>query len=351
MLLALSVVAGHFSNILGIRLIDAGVAVHLFFVVSGFYMALILTAKYQDRRIFYLNRVLRLWPTYLAVLVGGYVWFYFCWYYTGKQPPPLWVAQAYHSMPAWQALGLHAANITMVGLDIPCLFFYRPETGFLFAPFNSAPPTDAFPARTLVQIGQAWTISMEIYFYLLVPFLVRRGVAFLTFLVFTSVLLNLATDSFGLSAYFFFPGQLYLFVIGILTYRFYTSHRAAIDARPIRSVVWLCAIAGTVLVYQWVPDVVAPYFVFVVCVPAIPWLFAHFRNSRRDTELGNLSYALYLCHGVVASVLAISLHSENGTLLAVVSTIVALALNLLIEKPIDKIRQSLAARSMARPGL
>ncbi|MDB5486643.1 MAG: hypothetical protein JWQ58_358 [Reyranella sp.] len=349
-LLALSVLAGHTSGILGNRLVRTDVAVHLFFVVSGFYMALILTDKYQDRAIFYLNRFLRLWPTYLAVLVAGFAWFYFCWAYTGRQPPPLWVGEAYEAMPTWQALAQYVANFTMVGLEIPYFFFYRPDAGFLFVPFDMPAPADAYRANAFVQVSQAWSISMEIWFYLVAPFLVRRSVVFLTGLAVASAVLNLSADAFGLPTYFFFPAQLYLFVIGILTYRFYASHRAAIDARPLGPVL-LFAVTGTVLVYQWLPEAVAPYVLFAVGVPSIPFLFSYFRNTRWDTELGNLSYALYLCHALVNLVFVTAFNLHNGAMVAVASMIVALALYLLIEKPVDKVRQSLARRSQVRRSL
>ena len=58
----------------GYQLIEPQVAVALFFVVSGFYMSFIITEKYSvlpnGTSRFYLNWFLRLYPTYLAVLVA-----------------------------------------------------------------------------------------------------------------------------------------------------------------------------------------------------------------------------------------------------------------------------------------
>ena len=45
----------------------ADVAVQTFYLVSGFYMSLILTEKYSHTSSFLTNRVLRLYPAYLAV--------------------------------------------------------------------------------------------------------------------------------------------------------------------------------------------------------------------------------------------------------------------------------------------
>ena len=349
-LLALSVIVGHSSSgILGSMLVNRGVAVHLFFVVSGFYMALILTGKYHDRRTFYLNRVLRLWPTYLVVLLAAYAWFYAGWLYTGRRPPPLWIPEAFAAMPFWEAFLLHATNLTILGSDIPYFFAYLPGTGFLFEPTNVPLPADAYQGSSFLIVGQAWSISLEIWFYLLAPFLVRRGIVFLGGVAATSMLLNLSTDSVNIPTYFFFPSQLYLFVVGILVYRFCERYRADIDRYPLGPMA-LVAVIAACIGYERLPASVAPYFIFAVCVLAIPWLFAYSSKSRWDTELGNLSYPIYLTHPLIAAVLATVFHAHGGTIVAVVSIAVSAALHWLIERPVDRFRQALVHRRPEKIG-
>lgn len=67
--LALSVAFGHFGIPLGFPTSD--IAVQSFYIISGFYMALVLNEKYGPGSywLFISNRLLRLWPTYIAVLV------------------------------------------------------------------------------------------------------------------------------------------------------------------------------------------------------------------------------------------------------------------------------------------
>ena len=71
LILALCVVVGHASP-LGIPTLDSGLAVKTFFMISGFYMALILSEKYprtpEGRRLFYTNRLLRIYPMYFVTL-------------------------------------------------------------------------------------------------------------------------------------------------------------------------------------------------------------------------------------------------------------------------------------------
>ena len=65
-LLALSVLLVH--DVDGwFKLIDGAAAVQCFFLISGFYMALVLNERYADLGSFYFNRALRLLPTYWAV--------------------------------------------------------------------------------------------------------------------------------------------------------------------------------------------------------------------------------------------------------------------------------------------
>ena len=71
--LALCVAFGHFGMPLGFPTSD--IAVQSFFVISGFYMALVLNEKYGPGSywLFISNRLLRLWPTYLVILIPSFV--------------------------------------------------------------------------------------------------------------------------------------------------------------------------------------------------------------------------------------------------------------------------------------
>src|SRR5262249_39483950 len=72
--LALSVVISHVGGtVLGVAFLPPQLAVVLFFIVSGFYMSLILNEKYcklpNATRRFYLNRFLLIYPIYFVVCV------------------------------------------------------------------------------------------------------------------------------------------------------------------------------------------------------------------------------------------------------------------------------------------
>jgi len=71
-LLAITVVVGHSgSTLFGYTFVGGSIAVQTFYIISGFYMALILNEKYTGKKsysLFITNRFLRLYPVYWIVL-------------------------------------------------------------------------------------------------------------------------------------------------------------------------------------------------------------------------------------------------------------------------------------------
>ena len=72
-LLAFAVFNGHANLPLGFSIVAGSTAVHCFFVISGFYMAMVLNEKYIPAGASYADfissRMLRLAPAYLMVVV------------------------------------------------------------------------------------------------------------------------------------------------------------------------------------------------------------------------------------------------------------------------------------------
>ena len=67
LILACSVVCGHAGA--GVFFTGPEVAVQTFYIISGFYIAMILdrTVAYRSIWVFYFSRYLRLWPSYAAI--------------------------------------------------------------------------------------------------------------------------------------------------------------------------------------------------------------------------------------------------------------------------------------------
>src|SRR5262245_33449300 len=79
-MLALSVLLAHVGGIGGYAITGGPLAVQAFFVISGFYMALVLNERYDRpelNRTFYVNRALRIYSLYAVFLLlslGVFVW-------------------------------------------------------------------------------------------------------------------------------------------------------------------------------------------------------------------------------------------------------------------------------------
>ena len=72
LLLAISVITTHCGPCLGFSPLGGVEAVQTFFMISGFYMAMILTEKYRgpgSYRSFLINRFLRIYPLYWIALI------------------------------------------------------------------------------------------------------------------------------------------------------------------------------------------------------------------------------------------------------------------------------------------
>ena len=74
-ILASSVIALHCNSLLGLRLVGGDIAVQAFYIISGFYMALVLDGKYNATnwngyKLFIGNRLLKLYPIYWLTLFG-----------------------------------------------------------------------------------------------------------------------------------------------------------------------------------------------------------------------------------------------------------------------------------------
>ena len=78
-LLAISVTLAHVPSrsLLGFDMIAADTSVQAFFLISGFYMALVLTENghYSSTRIFYASRYMRLWPIYIVCAAASLLLF------------------------------------------------------------------------------------------------------------------------------------------------------------------------------------------------------------------------------------------------------------------------------------
>src|SRR5205085_338067 len=99
----------------------------------------------------------------------------------------------------------------------------------VFTPDGPGGPT---PLWLMMPVPQAWSISLELMFYCLVPFLIRNSTRLLVVIVAATFILRAAIYSIGYDidpwVGRFFPLELGLFVMGMVSRRIYDAYIGSI---------------------------------------------------------------------------------------------------------------------------
>jgi peptidoglycan/LPS O-acetylase OafA/YrhL len=308
-------------------------------MISGLYMAMILTEKYTGAgayRKFLINRALRIYPVYWVIAAATLL----VWYALGgihQGPLGAFLAPIGSVTRAFTS----AANLLIFGQDA-VMFFYIDSGHHLHFTANF---WDTNPQLwRFLLIPPAWSLAVELMFYLIAPVLVRlRGGMLLALITASLGLRALFALRFGLDrdpwSYRFFPFELAFFLAGILGYRAY--------ARFFRTGSWrqtvTCA-AFFLLILKFRSLPMGEWIMYAAAAATIPMLFGLTRQFGMDRRVGELSYPLYLVHGLIYLMLQCAVPERFpawGLTVAVLamSLGVSAALVKLVVNPIEKIRQ------------
>lgn len=359
-LLALSVIVGHLGGIYGFHLAPPPIAVELFFIISGFYMALILTEKYSSYKLFITNRLLKIYPAYYFVLLVTIALsaVYFAKTHSYENGLVGKVLSAKEKFSSGTIFWLSLPNFTIVGQDI--LFFLKTDAQnhILFATnFYQSP---VILIRFLA-VPQAWSISLELMFYFVAPFLVKLSTKVLGILIALCIILKIVLYTSGLNfdpwTYRFFPAELLFFLLGIVAYRFYKSPAfASLEARLSASASNGCYIAILTILFFY-SYLIGNHLLFAMSILlftfALPFIFSKFKKNRLDKKIGDFSYELYICHELViyalmATLAKVSHYKNLNKLLVIVASLVfAYIVSWLITQKIDRFRQARLRRTKA----
>ncbi len=208
----------------------------------------------------------------------------------------------------------------------------------------------------IAYVGQTWSLSLELYFYLLLPVLLwseklRRWAFTLSLIIFSLAMFNLINPN--IYSYHLLPGVLFIFLMGSLAYDELAAKESAGTrlVRPYLFVVLLAVFGNSLrtLHYHWTPEVLVGIF---AGVPVVAWL-ARRPAHPVDDWLGNLSYGIFLnhyfVHGTVAKYKFVAGRWPVFFFTALGAIVLAIPSFYLVEKPFKKLRRALRNRFHSQP--
>jgi peptidoglycan/LPS O-acetylase OafA/YrhL len=368
-ILALLVVGSHLHAFGG-----AAFAVKSFFIISGFYMALVIDTRYRALPVssFYASRLLRLLPLYwvigLMTLVAEIALVPRGQYFDRLASPLAYGAGLDVASLPWPILGYIGVTLTtMLGLDTGLWIGFDRISGALsFAP-DFAPGVTSVVA--LNPVPQGWTVGLELLFYALAPFIVRRSIRLILSLCVFSLVFRLALIALGFSgepwSRALFPSELIYFLLGVLGYRLYVLIPRTTLPMGAQTTFALAVLAIAVIYWPvehfvrgnpvWHVWNTAPYLLIAA---GIPFLFKLTKDNALDANIGELSYPIYMCHVLVLGLITWSPLNHAPFIgsgwpryifsIALV-ILVAFGLDRLIVLPIDKLRVRFGAKNRIEP--
>lgn len=338
LLFALSVVVYHAREPHGLFLFNQTAAILSFFIISGFYMALILDGKYQSKISFYISRALRIFPLY-------------------------WVALSITIILGFVKIQLHLGSdetaIThyfqystyLTGIPAVTEFI-----NFILRNFTLLLTKDFFQiqdnlAPGYLIVNPAWTLQIELIFYILAPFLMRIKKNFLLFVFLYITLFYGIIAPFSLFPehtliYSFFK-YFFFFLLGMCSYRYVYKFLKKPKIKKLPFFVFIFFLLFIVF-YQFLPGrILEKSFVlgmsyYITFALSLPYFFKLTKDNILDRFIGELSYPVYITHMIFAKIL-FSFHTPsvpflNSILIAIPTLLFSIFLVLAIQNPLDKFR-------------
>ena len=343
--LAYSVVVAHFLYFPSFRLIGGDTAVEGFFVISGFYIAMILNGRYSSIKDFWINRFLRLYPAYIVIASINLI-------INLIDPGQL---QNIFNFPPLLSSYLIFTNATMLFQDV-AMFIGLQEGHLKFVKnfLDSNPPIFQY-----LLIPQAWTLGIEISFYLLAPLLFCRKFKYIYIFFLFSLIIRLYLLRNGKMDdpwnYRFLPNELALFLLGVISYSIYSK----IDFLKYVAInqdigkLFLTLVIGYIFFF---PNISADYdlkkgIFYLLLATGMPFIFNLSKDNKVDRFIGELSYPIYLIWGLridftkmICDTFQITNENVKGLIFYSSILLLAITIHIFVERPVEKIRAHFRTR-------
>ena len=315
-------------------------------------MYLVLNTKYLNQKCgikkFYVARTLRIFPLYWVTLLStilisigaftiGRGW--------GALEP---FSENFNNLPAGTIILFIFSNIFILGQDAILFLGFTDNLGLSVNPRNTT-GTDLFPYDFMLT-PQMWSVSLELIFYSIAPFILGKNkIKLIISLFIFSLSLKIASVTLGYGNnlpwdYRFFPAELFCFLAGALSCYAYMNKQLVFIKK---SLFYTLALLWSAI-FMFYPTLHNANYVDILLIIllgfSLPTLFEKTKNSRLDATIGSLSYPIYLIHLLVIWVIqyGLSLSPIQTLLVAIPVTIAAASLlHFYLERPFDKYRNLL----------
>lgn len=341
--LAVSVAIWHISDTS--LMINGYLAVICFYMISGYYMSMVLNESYRGPGStfrFYVARYLRLFPTYFVVALFSILFF-------ARFDPSGLLSPQDLPLPSFAAAPFRwlfaiFSNASMLGLDALRLITLHDSNLSI---------TSSLPRV----VSQAWSLGIELLFYLAAPFMVRLPLKFAAagLVACLAIQFSLLPFDYSVWRYYFTPSVFCFFLMG------HMSHRlgALISDEKLKQRIGMMSLfvlpfAGYFAGVHVTRDIDLPEsWLFMLLFAAIlPFIFSLTRTSRINSLIGNLSYPLYLIHRLIYAAIAVLVSGQSDiltlgigwALFALGSAVLgSIVLHLVVEKRVEAFRQRFKA--------
>ena len=329
LLLAISVIAYHYYPYSKIFSgFGTELAVNAFFIISGFYMTLIISEKYSLKqnayKMFLTNRFLRIYPIYWIILI-------------------LTILFNFYLLKSGSIVNLFVYRHPFDILSDFTLLI-RSDYSNIYALFNNYPT-----------VNVAWTLVIELVFYIIAPFIVRRKLWIIVSLIIVSIIIKYGIAYYEMLHHTwqrsgFFLASLCFFMLGVVSYRIYTQIKKRKIPKKF-SLALLLVIIFITIFWAFVPSIFTLhkfylkdwgyYFLLTVSIPVI---FLSFKSNFLEILMGKISYPVYVSHFLVGSFFINVFGFKNYTfgifIVTIIGTMIfSYILLRFIDEPIDKYRQ------------
>src|SRR5450631_1342770 len=350
-LLALCVICAHTGSH---ALVGGEAALQCFYVISGFLISYILrnTTAYGNVYNFYLNRFLRIYPMYWLVAFLTLMAYLLAFTLGIDQK-----IQNFLLLPVSAQLTLITTNIFLFGQDAIMFMGLKGHPLAFCLDFRASTPQ----LWTFLLVPQAWSLGVELTFYLFAPFILGNRTILYSCLALSLIARAAAMVSgFGLSdpwSYRFFPFEVLLFLLGALAHQILLPRVERLCGAVPRLENF--AVVGLILIIVAFPMVGASFLLkkgllLLVFVLMLPFLFVFQKRNRWDRTFGELSYPIYICHWLMILVIKygtklIHVEAPQGlpsTLSVIVlSALFSVGLNTVVARPVESLRKAIRGAS------